>query len=60
MTSRTDYWREYKARWLDNPENRERQNEAQRRYRERHSYAIKLSEALEIRMAEARKLCGND
>jgi hypothetical protein len=60
MTSRTEYWREYKRRWLLEPTNREKQNEAQRRYRKRHPIAIKLSEALEIRMNEARKLCGND
>lgn len=54
MKTRTDYWREYKARWLLT--NREKQNEAQRRYRQRHSFAIKVCEVLGIPMHEARRL----
>ena len=54
MKSRTNYWREYKARWLLT--NRDKQNEAQRRYRRRHSFAIKVCEALGIPMQEARRL----
>lgn len=54
MKTRTDYWRKYKALWL--LKNREKQNEAQRRYRQRHSLAIKVGEALGVPIHEARRL----
>lgn len=58
--SRTDYWREYKRRWLQTPENRARLCELQRQYRRRHRLAIKVARAIGVPIDEARRLVGTD